>query len=66
MNVASRLCALAGPGEILVGGGTAELLRAYGPLEELAPVRVKGRVAPVPLFKVTSALNEALEAQRRF
>jgi adenylate cyclase len=66
VNVASRLCALAGPGEILVGGGTAELLRAYGPLEELAPVRVKGRVAPVPLFKVTSALNEALEAQRRF
>lgn len=66
VNVASRLCALAGPGEILVGGGTAELLRAFGPLDELAPVRVKGRAAPVPLFKVTPALNEALEAQRRF
>ncbi len=66
VNVASRLCALAGPGEILVGGGTAEVLRRFGPLEELAPVRVKGRTAPVPLFKVTGALNESLEAQRRF
>lgn len=66
VNVASRLCALAGPGEILVGGGTAEVLRRFGPLEELAPVRVKGRTAPVPLFKVTGALNESLEASRRF
>ncbi|MBL8918374.1 MAG: response regulator [Myxococcaceae bacterium] len=66
VNVASRLCALAGPGEILVGSGTAELLRTLGPLEELAPVRVKGRLAPVPLFKVTSALNDALDTQRRF
>lgn len=66
VNVASRLCALAGPGEILVGGGTAEVLRSFGPLEDLPPVRVKGRTAPVPLFKVTQALNESLEAQRRF
>ena len=66
VNVASRLCSLAGPGEILVGGGTAELLTAFGPLEELPPVRVKGRTAPVPLFKVTPALNESLSAQHRF
>jgi adenylate cyclase len=66
VNVASRLCALAGPGEILVGAGTAEVLRRYGPLEDLPPVRVKGRTEPVPLFKVTRALNDSLEAQRRF
>ncbi|MBE2248745.1 MAG: response regulator, partial [Myxococcus sp.] len=66
VNVASRLCALAGPGEILVGAGTAEVLRQFGPLEALAPVRVKGRTAPVPLFKVTPALDESLDAQRRF
>ncbi len=66
VNVASRLCALAGPGEILVGAGTAEVLQQFGPLEQLAPVRVKGRTAPVPLFKVTPALDESLEAQRRF
>lgn len=66
VNVASRLCALAGPGEILVGAGTAEVLRRYGPLEDLPPVRVKGRTAPVPLFKVTKSLNDSLEAQRRF
>lgn len=66
VNVASRLCSLAGPGEILVGAGTAEGLRHLGPLEDLPPVRVKGRTAPVPLYKVTQALNESLEAQRRF
>ncbi len=66
VNVASRLCALAGPGEILVGAGTADVLRAHGPLEELPPVRVKGRTAPVPLFKISSALEASLDAQRRF
>lgn len=66
VNVASRLCALAGPGEILVGAGTADVLRSLGPLEDLPPVRVKGRTAPVPLFKVTKALHDSLEAQRRF
>jgi len=66
VNVASRLCALAGPGEILVAGGTAEVLRQFGPLEELPPVRVKGRTAPIPLFKISPALETSLEAQRRF
>ena len=42
------------------------VLQQFGPLEQLAPVRVKGRTAPVPLFKVTPALDESLEAQRRF
>ena len=66
VNVASRLCALAGPGEILVGEGTAAALRDVGPLEPLNPVRVKGKAQPVPLFRVTPQLNEALAAQRRF
>jgi adenylate cyclase len=66
VNVASRLCALAGPGEILVAGGTADVLRQVGPLEELPPVRVKGRTAPIPLFKISPALELSLEAQRRF
>jgi adenylate cyclase len=66
VNVASRLCALAGPGEILVGEGTATALSHVGPLEPLNPVRVKGKTQPVPLFRVTPQLDEALAAQRRF
>lgn len=66
VNVASRLCALASPGEILVGEGTATALASVGPLEPLAPVRVKGKTQPVPLFRVTPQLDEALAAQRRF
>lgn len=66
VNVASRLCALAGAGDILVGEGTAARLQALGPLEPLAPVRVKGRSQPVPLYKVTPALQQGLESMRRF
>ncbi len=64
VNVASRLCSLAGPGEILVGAGTAAVLSQFGQLEDLPPVRVKGRTAPVPLFRVTESLNDALPLRR--
>ncbi len=66
VNVASRLCALAAPGEILVGEGTARALEHVGPLESLSPVRVKGKTHPVALFRVTPQLDEALAAQHRF
>ncbi len=66
VNVASRLCALAGPGEILVGEGTARRLERLAPAEALPPVRVKGKAQPVPLFRVTPALQQALQATRRF
>lgn len=66
VNVASRLCSLAGAGEILVGEGTALALAHVAPLEPLEPVRVKGKTQPVPLFRVTPELDEALNAQRRF
>lgn len=65
VNVASRLCSLAGQGEILVGEGTAAALSHVGALEPLSPVRVKGKTHPVPLFRVTPEMTEALCAQRR-
>ncbi len=65
VNVASRLCSLAGQGEILVGEGTARALAHVGTLEPLSPVRVKGKTHPVPLYRVTPELDEALSAQRR-
>ncbi len=52
VNVAARLCALAGPGEILVGERTVALLPGHeAGFEELPPVRLKGKPQPVPLFR---------------
>jgi len=52
VNVAARLCALAGPGEILVGERTRELVDANETaFEDLPPVRLKGKQQPVPLFR---------------
>ncbi|ATB44229.1 cyclase [Cystobacter fuscus] len=52
VNVAARLCALAGPGEILVGERTVAVLPGHeSSFEELPPVRLKGKPHPVPLFR---------------
>jgi adenylate cyclase len=52
VNVASRLCALAGPGEILVGERTRLLVQGREmAFEDLPPVRLKGKQQPVPLYR---------------
>lgn len=51
VNVASRLCALAGPGEILVGHRTRELAATSAKFQPLNPVVLKGKSRPVPLFR---------------
>lgn len=66
VNVAARLCALAGPSEILVGAATAAALAAPHALEPLPPVRVKGKLKPVELFRATDRLPEALARASRF
>lgn len=52
VNVASRLCSLAGPGEILVGEGTARDSKLERIFEALAPVHLKGKAQKVPLYRV--------------
>lgn len=66
VNVASRLCSLAAPTEILVGEGTARALSHLAQLEPLPAVKVKGKREPVLLFRVSPALDAALKSQRRF
>jgi adenylate cyclase len=66
VNVAARLCALAGPGEILVGQGTAEKLGSVERFEALPPVKLKGKTQPVPLFRVTPEIDAALRQMGRF
>jgi adenylate cyclase len=50
VNVASRLCAIAEPHQILLGEGTIRQLTddAY---EALPPVKLKGKANPVPVFR---------------
>lgn len=52
VNVASRLCALAGAGETLIGQRTAQLIGERD-LESLPPVRLKGKAQLVPLFRLS-------------
>lgn len=54
VNVAARLCALAGPGEILVGELTAQRAEDMKCFEPLPAVRLKGKSQPVPVFRAKS------------
>ncbi|MBX7102321.1 MAG: response regulator [Myxococcaceae bacterium] len=51
VNVAARLCALAGPSEILCGELTAARAGPLHRFEALAPVRLKGKSQAVPVFR---------------
>ena len=52
VNVASRLCAAAGPGEILVSETVYEEARATYSFSTLEPIRVKGKAKKIPIFLV--------------
>lgn len=51
-NVASRVCCVAGAGEVVVSAATRALLRGEYAFEPLPPARVKGKEAPLELFRV--------------
>lgn len=53
VNVAARLCAEAGPGEILVGAGVREALRGDWPLELLPARELRGREGRVEIYRVS-------------
>ncbi len=57
VNVASRLCSIAGPGEILLGGGTHALLDKTARLEPLPPVQLKGKSQVVPVYRANAKLT---------
>ncbi|MFW6055290.1 MAG: adenylate/guanylate cyclase domain-containing protein, partial [Thermodesulfobacteriota bacterium] len=64
VNVASRLCHQASPGEILLGSNTYRQVAGYfecrGPLE----VRVKGKTDPVQAYRVVATRDEPLRQIR--
>jgi adenylate cyclase len=51
VNVAARLCALAGPDEILLGERTREQLGEMAGLQGPFPQQLKGRSQPVPVYR---------------
>ena len=53
VNVASRLCAAAGPGEIMVSESVYKTTQEFFSSEKLSPIKVKGKEKKVPVFLVT-------------
>jgi adenylate cyclase len=54
VNVGSRLCGIAGGGEIYIGERTKEMAGARAVVEDLGPKTLKGRSRPVGSYKVLS------------
>ncbi|MBI2887744.1 MAG: adenylate/guanylate cyclase domain-containing protein [Chloroflexi bacterium] len=52
VNVAARLQASAGPGEVLISEGAYDQVRGMVDVEPLEPLQVKGRTVPVPVYRV--------------
>jgi adenylate cyclase len=52
VNTASRLCSVAGAGEIIISRSTFELVKDYFETQELAPTQVKGKAQPLQVHKV--------------
>ena len=54
VNVASRLCTLAKPGETLVGQATYAQAEGFFDFEPLEPVEIKGKTMPVKAYRLLS------------
>lgn len=52
VNVASRLCALARPGQIITSANLVHSLSGSYPLAKLAPLQVKGKKDPIEVFEI--------------
>jgi WD40 repeat protein/class 3 adenylate cyclase len=60
LNLAARLCALAGPGEVIASAGVVHLARSIQDIayEELGPVELKGLGRPISAVRVTAMAAE--------
>ncbi len=52
VNIASRLCSAAGPGQVLISENTYRKVRKHFDAIELDPVKAKGKSAPLKVFGV--------------
>jgi class 3 adenylate cyclase/tetratricopeptide (TPR) repeat protein len=65
VNVAARLEQAASPGEILIGAQTHALVRDAVRVEELEPLELKGKSAPVEAFRLLDVIADAEPIARR-
>jgi class 3 adenylate cyclase/tetratricopeptide (TPR) repeat protein len=63
VNLAARLMAAARPGEVLASGPTVERAGGGLDLQRLRPLRVKGKSAPVPVFRLRGAKADSALAE---
>jgi class 3 adenylate cyclase len=54
VNLCSRLCALAGPHEILVAESSYRIVQDFVAAQRLDPVKLKGFSEPVPVYRIGS------------
>jgi adenylate cyclase len=52
VNTAARLCAEASPGEVLISESLYRALATPPPVDVLAPLQLKGKTQPVPVYRV--------------
>ncbi len=52
VNLCSRLCSQAGPGETLLAESTYQRVKGLVAAEKMAPLQVKGFTAPIPVYKM--------------
>jgi class 3 adenylate cyclase/tetratricopeptide (TPR) repeat protein len=65
VNVAARLEGRAAPGEIVIGEATYRLVRDAVTVEQLAPLELKGKSAPVSAYRVVDLAPDTPGVMRR-
>jgi adenylate cyclase len=58
VNIASRLCSAAGPGQVLISENTYRQIRKHFDAVELDPVKAKGKSTPIKVFGVLGSKRE--------
>jgi adenylate cyclase len=58
VNIASRLCSAAGPGQVLISENTYRNILKHFDTVELDPVKAKGKSTPIKVFSVLGSKRE--------
>jgi adenylate cyclase len=63
VNTAKRFCDLAGPGQVVIGANTHDLVEAHVDARQMGSIMLKGKGAPVNAYEVLKS-KEVLPGQR--
>ncbi len=64
INLASRLCTLAAPGEILLDADTRRQAEGHFIFEALKPATIKGKAEPVAVYRVSAQRDKPITIHR--